>query len=69
MLLFEEPNQLGTRHCVRQTHAVWSDRNHDVIWDSEEADYFWILEEAKKRYAQRKLALAEKGFVYSDMDW
>jgi hypothetical protein len=69
MRLFEEPNQLGTRHCVRQIHAAWSDKNHDVIWDSEEADYFWILDEAKKRYAERKSALAKMGFIYSDMDW
>jgi hypothetical protein len=42
--LFEEPSQLGTRHCVRQTHAQRSDLNWDVVWEGEEADYFWILE-------------------------
>jgi hypothetical protein len=67
--LLVEPNELGTRHCVRQTHAQWSDRNWDVIWESEEVDYFWILDEAKKRYAERKSALAKMGFIYSDMDW
>lgn len=66
--LFEEPNQLGNRHCVRQTHAMWSDLSRDVLWEGEEVDYFWILDEAKKRYAERRLALAEKGFIYSDMD-
>jgi hypothetical protein len=66
--LFEEANQLGTRHGVRQTHAQWSDRNWDVIWESEEVDYFWILDEAQQRYTERKRALAEKGFIYSDMD-
>ena len=67
--LFEEPNELGTRHCVRQIHAQWSDLNADVLWEAEVADCFWILDEAKKRYAERRLALAEKGFIYSDMDW
>jgi hypothetical protein len=67
--LFEEVNQLGTRHCVRQTHAQWSDLNHDVVWKGEEVDYFWILDEAKKRYAERKSALAKMGFIYSDIDW
>jgi len=31
MRLFEEANELGTRHCVRQTHAQWSDKNRDVL--------------------------------------
>ena len=66
--LFEEPNQLGTRHGVLQIHAKWNDKNRDVNWESEEVDYFWILAEAKQRYAERRLALIEKGFVYSDMD-
>jgi hypothetical protein len=66
--LFEESNELGTRHCVRQIHAQWSDQHGDVIWEGEELDHFWILEEARKRYAERRKALAEKGFNYSDMN-
>jgi hypothetical protein len=38
------------------------------LWEGEEVDYFWILDEAKERYAERRLALVEKGFIYSDMD-
>ena len=67
--MFEEPHEHGTRHCVLQIYAQWSDRHLDVIWESEEVDYFWILEEAKKRYSECRKALAEMGFVYSDMDW
>jgi hypothetical protein len=67
--LFEEPNQLGIRHGVLQIHAEWSDLRHDVLWESEEVDYYWILDEAKKRYAERRQALVERGFIYSDMDW
>src|ERR1700723_1836581 len=67
--LFEEPNELGTRHCVGQTHAEWSEIDRQVMFDGEEFDYFWILEEAKKRYAERRSALALEGFIYSDMDW
>jgi hypothetical protein len=33
-----------------------------------EVDHFWSLEEAKRRYAERRQALALKGFIYSDMD-
>jgi hypothetical protein len=29
---------------------------------------FLDLSEAKKRHEERRLALAEKGFIYSDMD-
>jgi hypothetical protein len=67
--LFEEPNQSGTRHGVLQIRAKWNDANQDVLWDSKETDYFWILDEAKERYRVRRLALVEKGFIYSDMDW
>jgi hypothetical protein len=66
--LFEEINPLGTRHCVLQIHAVWKDAIRGALWESEELDYFWILDEAKKRYAERRLILKEKGFIYSDMD-
>ena len=68
MRLFEEDNPLGTRHCVRQTHAQWSDLNQDIVCEGEEVDYFWILDEAEKRYAERRRALFEEGFIYSNMD-
>jgi hypothetical protein len=38
------------------------------MWDLEGVDHFWILAAAKRRYAERRLALAEKGFIYSDME-
>jgi hypothetical protein len=38
------------------------------MWDQEEIECFWILDEAKERYEQRRQALAEKGFIYSDVD-
>ena len=66
--LFDEANKLGTRYCVRQAHAEWSDIDRQIMFDGEEVDYFWILAEAKQRYAERKLSLATKGFIHSDMD-
>ena len=39
-----------------------------IMWDGQEDDHFWILDEAKRRYAERRLALNEKGFAHSDMD-
>lgn len=66
--LFDVANETGIRYCVRQAHAEWSVVDGQIIWDQEENDYFWILDEAKRRYAERRLALANKGFIYSDMD-
>jgi hypothetical protein len=66
--LLDVANDLGTRYCVRQARAEWSEIDGQIMWDQEETDHFWILAEAKRRYAERKLALAEKGFIYSDMD-
>jgi hypothetical protein len=66
--LLDEANELGTRYCVRQAHAQWSDIDRQIMWDQEETDHFWILAEAKQRYTERRRNLAEKGFIYSDMD-
>jgi hypothetical protein len=66
--LLEEANPLGTRFCVRQTHAQWSDIDRQIMFDQEETEYLWILSEAKRRYAERRLALGQRGFIYSDMD-
>jgi hypothetical protein len=61
--LLDEANELGTRYCVRQAHAVWSEIDEQVMWDAEEAEYFWIMNEAKRRYTERRFALVEKGFI------
>ncbi len=66
--LLDEANDLGTRHRIRQMHGVWSEIDGQVMWDQEEVEYFWILAQAKERYAERRRGLAEKGFIYSDMD-
>jgi len=66
--LLDEENDLGTRYCDRQAHAEWSDIDGQIMWDQEETDHFRILNAAKHRYAERRLALTEKGFVYSDID-
>jgi len=67
--LLDVANDLGTRYCVRQAHAQWSAVDGQVMWDDEQVEHFWILNEAKRRYAERRFSLGEKGFIYSDMDW
>jgi hypothetical protein len=66
--LRDEANDLGTRYCVRQAHAEWSELDGQFMWNQEEVEHFWVLDEAKQRYAERRFDLAEKGFIYSDMD-
>jgi hypothetical protein len=66
--LLDVANDLGTRYCVRLAHAEWSDIDGQIMWDQEENDHFWILDAAKRRYAERRLALTKRGFICSDMD-
>ena len=55
-------------YCVREARAQWNDSIKGVEWDEPEIGAFGTLQEAKERYATRRQALAEKGFIYSDMD-
>ena len=66
--LLDAPTQRGILYSVKQAHAQWSDIDAQVMWDQEEVEHFLILSEAKQRYEVRRRALAEKGFIYSDMD-
>lgn len=66
--LLDETSSFGTRYRVRQAHAEWSEIDGQIMWDQEENDYFGVLGEAKNRYEERRSSLAEKGFIYSDMD-
>ena len=54
--------------CVREARAQWNDSIKGVEWDEPEIGAFATLQEAKERYAARRQTLAEKGFIYSDMD-
>ena len=66
--LLDEANDLETRHRIRQAHGAWSEIDGQIMWSEEEVEYFWILAQAKERYDERRRALAEKGFIHSDMD-
>jgi predicted nucleic acid-binding protein len=68
LLLSDTRTDFGTRYSVRQFHAQWSDEDGRIMWDQEEIDVFWTRTEAEQRYAERRQALAERGFIYSDMD-
>ncbi len=53
---------------VKQACARWDDLEKTIVWDVPEWWIFRTLEEAEARYQIQRLALAERGFVYSDMD-
>ena len=55
-------------HIVRQSHAMWSEIDCQIVWDDFEIERCSTLEEAKARYAARRRDLVQKGFIYSDMD-
>ena len=68
LILSDRHTEKGLRFCVTQFHIQWSDEDGQMIWDQEENELFWVLAEAKRRYAERRQALSERGFVYSDME-
>jgi hypothetical protein len=57
-----------SRYIVREAHAQWHEESGQVVWDEAETETTATIEQAKSRYAERRLALAAKGFIYSDME-
>jgi hypothetical protein len=55
-------------YCVREACARWNDSIKGVEWGEAEIGTFATHEEAKEWYATRRQALAERGFIYPDMD-
>jgi hypothetical protein len=53
---------------VSEAHAQWSEIDQQIVWDEAEHERCYTYAHAEKRYAARRQALAEKGFIYSDMD-
>jgi hypothetical protein len=53
---------------VSEAHAAWSEIDGQVMWDETETERCLTYEHAKERYAARRRSLAQKGFIYSDMD-
>ena len=56
------------RFLVREAHAAWSEIDRNVMWNGVEHDECSTLEEAELRYAMRRDAIVDKGFIYSDME-
>jgi hypothetical protein len=54
--------------CVQEARARWDEDSGQPVRDQVYNAQFLTLKEAKEHYAERRGALAEKGFIYSDMD-
>jgi hypothetical protein len=55
-------------YYIREAHARWNTSIKYVEWDEPVIRAFQTLQEAKDVYSARKIALARRGFIYSDMD-
>jgi len=55
-------------YYVREARARWDEESGKIVWDEERIEQVATLQEAKERYAARRLLLAQRGFIYSDMD-
>lgn len=53
---------------VRQYHVAWSEVDKSIMCDQFETDHCMTPEEAEIKYAKRRKALADHGFIYSDMN-
>jgi len=66
--LYDSESAGNPVYCVREAHAQWSDKDGQIMWDDEQVHVLVTQEAAKKRYAKLRLALAQRGFIYSGMD-
>jgi hypothetical protein len=55
-------------YCVREAHAQWCEVDGQIMWEEEQIQVFMTHEKAKKRYAELRLALVQRGFIHLDMD-
>ena len=54
--------------CVQEARAKWDEDSGQPARDQVFNAQFLTLKEATECYGERRSALAEKGFIYSDMD-
>lgn len=54
---------------IKQVRVRWDDAAKVLILDVPDIWLFQTIQEAQIKYQDLKLALAKRGFIYSDMDW
>ncbi len=68
-LRLEESNNSQLGYIVKQSHCQWSQIDGQMMWDDYEEERCSSLRVAEKAYEARRLALVQKGFLYSDTDF
>lgn len=54
---------------IQQAYGRWSKIDGQFMFDQIETERWPLLIDAEERYETRRLALAKKGFVHSDMEF
>jgi hypothetical protein len=66
--LCEFDGALGRSYCLLESHTCWDESTGQMVWDDLHSETFSSVERARMRYAERRLILEQRGFVYADMD-
>jgi len=68
LLLYDSDFSGTPVFCVREAHAAWSEVDGQIMWDKKQVRAFATCQGAEEHYAARRRALAQEGFIYSDME-
>lgn len=68
LLMREFDGTSGRSYCVIESHMRCDGSTRKMVWEDLHSETFSSLERARTRYAERKLRLEQRGFIYSDMD-
>jgi hypothetical protein len=63
------PDEEYPSFWVTETLAQWDAVNKRIDWGAPQLYAFTTFDEARGKYEERRRVLAEKGFLYSDLDW
>lgn len=61
-------SESGTRFVVSLTYIAWSEIDRQIMYEGYKPQYFDTLEQARMRYKDCRRTIADRGFIYSDMD-
>jgi hypothetical protein len=59
-------NLTDSTYRVVQLHGAWHDLTGRIVWERVETDSLETPHQARARYAERRVALVERGFIHSD---
>jgi hypothetical protein len=66
--IFDRTESYLTGFVVQQSCGRWSEVDRQFMFEQIETERWPLLLDAETRYEARRLVLAKRGFVHSDMD-